>query len=261
MMSSRAPADLVPALVAGPGYWSGPLMSVADIAVIDGEIERLFLAQIARHAPERRDEFARAGLSRYHEVSHLVDHGRIWGRLARRFDAAALAVLDRTDLYRGLRELFGDFTVTDEEDVGEPLVRWRIVRPGESGDIGPVHADSWFWRINKWPYDADRSLIKIWTMLHGAPGESGLMVLPDSHKVDYAYSAEIRDGSPKPSFDAAGLPMRPVRTLPGESVVFHYDLLHGGMVTGGSATRVSFELTMAVKRDRLPSGYHFLARG
>ncbi len=175
-----------------------------------------------------------------------MDHAGIWDRLSRRFDAEALEVFTGTAMFRSLRDIYGNFTITDEEDLGAPLVRWRLVRPNEASDVGPVHADSWFWDINRWPIQKGRKLVKIWSMLHGTPGESGLMVLPGSHRTRFDFAAEIRDGSAKPTFDAQGLDMVTVPTGAGQSIVFHYNLLHGGAVTRGDTTRVSFEFTMAV---------------
>lgn len=48
-------------------------------------------------------------------------------------------------LMKELEKIFGEFKISDEENEGREEIFWRLVRPHQSSDIGPLHADGWFW--------------------------------------------------------------------------------------------------------------------
>ena len=54
-----------------------------------------------------------------------------------------------TRFYFKLKNIYRDIEITDEYNFGHGEVYWRIVRPNEKLDVGPIHADRWFWEINK----------------------------------------------------------------------------------------------------------------
>ncbi len=142
--------------------------------------------------------------------------------------------------------------ISDEEGFGWPGIYWRLVRPGSS-DIGPVHADKWFWDLGhgKMPGEpGEYYRLKAWVSIHSQPSKSGLRVVPGSQKSEaWKYHGEARGGMMKPvldekeeDLDLVGLPL-----APGGFVVFHDKLLHGGMPNSGDASRVSLEFTMLIK--------------
>ncbi|MCH9036571.1 MAG: phytanoyl-CoA dioxygenase family protein, partial [Chloroflexi bacterium] len=210
---------------------------------------RQFVARIAALAPEDLDRFAAVGLERYHLESHRIDHPSAWPRHVRLLPDDGIAFVQGSSMLRRLAATFGGVEITNEVEGGAPEIVWRLVRPGESGDAAPLHADAWFWEINGWPMPPGRRCIKVWTMLCGETGRAGLRVVPGSHRAGgWEYEVEPRHGMDKPVFDErqAGLEPRPLETPPGTSTVFSYRLLHGGAVTRDEVCRVSLEFTIFV---------------
>jgi hypothetical protein len=244
------PRDRVREAVDGaPGYWAGPLLSDAELTHIRELIDRAFSRRLEELAPQHLAVFADAGIQRYHLHSHLIDHAAAWPRRARLFPSDAIEFLLQSSMLRRLADAFGPIEITNEIGHAEPEIVWRLVRPAAEGDIGPLHVDRWFWDINQWPIAAGRRLIKVWTMVHGETGRGGLRVVAGSHREEpVKYSVEHRGGIQKPVFDEIEAGVKPalVDTPGGTSVVFHYDLLHGGAATRGDVCRVSFEFTMSI---------------
>ena len=81
------------------------------------------------HAPRHADEFRARGIARYHELSHLVDHGSLWPKRARILPAAAVAELRATRLaFEMLEEELGPIRDTPHEENVEPEeITWRLV--------------------------------------------------------------------------------------------------------------------------------------
>ncbi len=238
-------AEEIAAAVDGPeGYWVGALLSKAELADLEARIARQWLTRLRQAAPQRAAEFAALGMGRYHQLCHLVEHGELWTRDARLFEAEDVEAVRRGGLLRATATAFGGAEVTNEVRGGLPEIYWRLVRPRERNDVGPLHADSWFWKINGWPVPSGRRTVKVWSFIVGEAGQAGLEVVPGSHRQSWSYGCEARHGMAKPTFDAAGIDSLLLRTPPGTSVVFHEDLLHGGAVTQGDSCRVSFEFTI-----------------
>jgi hypothetical protein len=213
-------------------------------------IREMFLARIMEFAPATYDRLAEIDLSHYHRHAHCLDHAAAWPRHVRLFSNKAIAFIQSSSLIRQLEAAFGKAVITNEVEDEAPEVVWRLVRPNRSEDVGPIHADGWFWEINRWTVPIGFRRVKIWTMVYGEPGRAGLSVVPGSHRDGpWPHGMERRHGLDKPVFDVSVLgDRRPVLldTQPGTSVVFHDALLHGGAVTGGDQCRVSFEFTLFV---------------
>ena len=56
--------------------------------------------------------------------------------------------LSTTNFANKLKEKIGEYRISDEEGLGYPNVYWRLVRPNNKADVGPLHCDAWFWEIN-----------------------------------------------------------------------------------------------------------------
>src|SRR5262249_58299514 len=79
---------------------------------------------------------------------------------------------------------------------------WRVVRPGQPSDVGPVHADKWFWDAGNGSIPADHGRFKVWIAIHTEPGLNGLSIKPGSHKSDrWRRHFETRHGKLKPVLD------------------------------------------------------------
>jgi hypothetical protein len=160
---------------------------------------------------------------------------------------------------QGLRSrvhsLIGEFDVSDEENYGYPEVYWRIVRPNAEFDVGPLHADGWFWDCNPlWKRPVyDHKRIKIWIGIEVSTGKNGLLVIPKSHNNKPATHKVISSGEgkfkpvidplPKGLLSSAQL----VNVLPGEGIVFDDKLLHGGAKNVDDLPRISIEFTCIKK--------------
>ena len=178
---------------------------------------------------------------------------------------AAVDYIRSTTLFESLTDCYGLFELSDENELGRELIYWRLVRPNQPSDIGPLHADSWFWNLGhgKTPHNVDR--VKVWVPLHCESGRNGLCVVPDSQKKEWRYHGEFKKGFVKPGDqnygfmkpvideDESELPVILLNTDPGDAVIFHDKLLHRGALNRGGATRVSLEFTMFVKKD---TAYH-----
>ncbi|MGQ0675215.1 MAG: phytanoyl-CoA dioxygenase family protein [Rhodospirillales bacterium] len=228
-------------------------MTSAELAHIRAAIERQFLAHLKTLAPSAYGDFVEAGLEHYHRQSHRIDHAASWMRHRRVLPPDDVAFVQRSSMLRRLAAEFGTAEIVNEVGGTNPEVVWRLVRPNQANDVGPLHADRWFWEINKWSIPPGYRRVKIWTLVQGEPGRGGLRVVPGSHLGGpWRYEIAHRHGIVKPVFDEKtfGLSPKLLTMAPGESVVFSDDLLHGGAVTIGSICRVSFEFTIIVPEHR-----------
>lgn len=229
-------------------------MTASDLSQLRRLVTEQFLHTIQCVAPGYVALYQEAGLANYHQVHQAAhfEHGNVWRKSARVFGPMAVEQVEQLSFFKKLKQSLGDFLISDEEGFGWPGIYWRLVRPGNS-DIGPVHADKWFWDLGHGDMPgepAEYYRLKIWMSLHSEPGKSGLRVVPESQKSDaWRFHGEDRGGMMKPvldekeeDLDLVGLPLGP-----GGFVVFHDKLLHGGMPNLGDDSRVSLEFTMLVK--------------
>jgi len=247
--SSGGAASVRDAVAGASGYTGELRLAPDELEVMRGFIEAQWLARLAEVAPEHVTAFRERGIERYHELSHLVDHATIWPKAVRILPVEAVDAFRRTSLAKALEDAFGPFEISDEEEIGREELYWRLVRPDQAGDAGPMHADRWFWDLGHGKTPAHRQRVKVWVSVANEPGLSGLALLPGSHLREWRYHGELKHGFVKPVIDedVASLPFELVPTRSGDAVVFNDRLLHGGRIGSGRFTRVSFELTMFVR--------------
>lgn len=140
--------------------------------------------------------------------------------------------------------------ITDEESLGFPNIYFRAVRANSTIDVGPIHADRWFWDLGGMSFPDDHHRIKIWIPIVQNDDTPSLLILPKSHKENFNYAGtKGEDGKIRPVFyDARVFSMMeraPVKV--GECIAFSDNLLHGGSST--SMDRISVEFTLAVKNS------------
>jgi hypothetical protein len=143
---------------------------------------------------------------------------------------------------------FGDF-VTDEENLGFENIYWRIVRKNSPSDVGPVHADKWFWDLGEAPFPPTHVRVKVWLPLIQDDENPSLLVLPGSQNNTYLYESRKDNlGKRKPMFneDAVIQSMIPAPAKVGQAVIFNDNLLHAGRPSGSD--RVSIEFTLGIRR-------------
>ncbi len=189
-------------------------------------------------------------IDKYHEVSHLVDHKSLWTKINRILCPQEYTLFLNSEFFTKLKSDLGYIAISDEENIGYPEIYYRLVRPLPSLDVGPLHADRWFWDLGHGVMPANENFrrIKFWCSLWNSNGDTGFRFVSGSHKKEYKYSSEVRDGFAKPMFDenSYSLKITNMQGSPGSLIIFHDKLLHGGYPTSNS-TRVSFEFTLFVK--------------
>jgi hypothetical protein len=150
-----------------------------------------------------------------------------------------------------LEKEFGEFLISNEEGLEKEEIYWRLVRPGVSSDIGPLHSDAMFWNLGHGNTPESYKRVKIWIALYCEKGRSGFRFSPGSHAKKVDYIGEDRGGILKPKINdkiLSTLTMARFDTDPGGAIIFHDDLVHGGLA-GGEKTRVSIEFTIMYKKS------------
>jgi len=231
-----------------PGYFISN-MTNNDLASIKSLVEDQYYTRLLTEQPECSTIMSSIPMNQYHLKSELVEHQKLWPKRARILGPNAVNKVKSLSFYKTLVDKLGVDSISGEENSGWEEVYWRIVRPGNS-DIGALHADKWFWDLGHGVLASNRRRIKIWIALATTPEQSGLRVVPNSHlNTDINYHGEIdHTGIAKPKLDTPekSLDIVNLVTKPGEFVVFHDELIHGGMVNLSDHTRVSIEATLLV---------------
>ncbi len=232
--------DFFDAIDRGPGFATERL-TAAELAEVRGLITAQYLDRIGEAAPALVGAARAAGVAGYHTLPLPFDHGTFWEKARRVLGPETVPAFERMGFFRRIR------AVLPSAAVYQPDLMWRIVRPGQPGDIGPVHADKWFWDAGNGDLPAGHDRFKVWLAVHTEPGLNGLTVKPGSHLTDrWKRHVEERHGKRKPVLDEdeAALRMELLPLAPGELVLFHDGLLHGGAPNAGAACRVSLEMTV-----------------
>jgi hypothetical protein len=194
-----------------------------------------------------KSELLQSPMTDYHLVNLDFDHAKVWQKKRRILPANDVEIIKESSLFSSLRSVLGnDIFISSEENSGWEEAYWRIVRPGTS-DIGPVHADSWFWKLGHGSMPEGFSRLKVWIPLFNVAGVNGLQVLPFSHQnKDWSYKGVEKDNIIKPVIneDVSSLGMLTLPTANGQTVLFHDDLLHGGSENNTDSCRISLEFTV-----------------
>lgn len=178
------------------------------------------------------------------EQYHTLSHKNLFVKKGRILSHVYVKTMRGMKFMRELEREFGPFKITNEENERPEEVYWRIVRPNEPADIGTLHADRWFWDLGHGRAPGT-TRAKVWIPLFCEPGVSGLAVVPGSHRREFKYHGE-KGSDPRASYQRPvideQLDAQVVLTEPGQAVVFHDSLIHGGVNAGATKTRVSLEM-------------------
>ena len=229
----------------GDGYLVSSL-STKDLEVLRALILEQYKSVMLRNHPELADTACDVGLQNYHELE-ISDqqHKAMWTKQNRTLFQEAISVFRNLDFFERLEYELGSLIITNEDQTRTEEIYWRLVRPNHSEDIGPMHADAWFWDLQNGAIDHGLRRLKIWIAVFTECGSNGLKIVPRSQHMKINFSGEKRDGKFKPvknlELESRSDTML-VPTNPGNFILFHDNLLHGGAM-GGSSTRVSLEFT------------------
>lgn len=226
------------------------VFSSSELDLLRTLIREQWLNRIKEVAADYSEQFEVCPMDSYHKLAHLIDHRRAWPKLERILNQDAVKQIRQLPTLVKLEDAFGKFMISDEESLGRENIYWRIVRPDSPSDVGPLHADQWFWDLGHGETPDHMHRVKVWIAIYCESGKSGFRMVPGSHLCDWPYHGELRDGLTKPVIDIADneLDIQIFNSRPGEAIVFNDRLLHGGFV-GGNTTRVSLEFTMFIKRS------------
>jgi hypothetical protein len=230
----------------GPGFCLGQL-TADELAHIRGLIFAQYLDRLGQLQPDLVPLARERGIAEYHTLPIAFDHAKSWPKATRLLDPKYVADFSQMSFFRRIRQQFGPSAVISHDELN-----WRLVRPNQPTDVGPLHADKWFWDAGygygSMPPGYDR--FKIWMAIHTEPGANGLCVKPHSHRQTWRHHFEEKDGVCKPVFDedpdTVAMELLPLAA--GQLVMFHDELLHGGVVNRGTRCRVSIELTVLFDR-------------
>ncbi len=234
------------ALVRGTGYFLDQRLTEEELYTLRKMITAQYLGHLRRIDPHLAAEAERDGIANYHFFQERLDHAAAWPKQVRTLPAGDIPVLERMGFCRTIAKEYGEMAI-----YGEDLM-WRLVRPHAEDDVGPVHADRWFWDFGNGEIPAGWDRFKIWLPIHAEPGLNGLSVKPFSHlRDDWKRHSDFRHGKPKPVLDenVEDLHMQLLPLAPGQMVMFHDALLHGGVINRGGQCRVSLEMTIFFRQD------------
>lgn len=230
----------------GPGFCLEEL-APGELECVRGLITAQYLDRLGQLQPNLVPIARERGIARYHTLPIAFDHGKSWPKATRLLDPKYVADFSRMGFFRRIRSQIGPSATISHDELN-----WRLVRPNQPSDVGPLHADKWFWDAGygygSMPANFDR--FKIWIAIHTEPGANGLCVKSGSHRQEWRHHFEEKDGVRKPVFDENPDDIR-MELLPlgaGKMVMFHDEMLHGGVVNRGSTCRVSIELTVLFDR-------------
>lgn len=245
-----AKLNLQTAVYGTDGYNTDLKLTEHDLETLRQMIRMQWLYRIQLLSPKNVREFDTRGMENYHEVSDLIDHASAWPKPARVLPREAVHTIRNMEFFKKIEKELGMFSISDEEHLGWENIYWRLVRPGDK-DTGSLHADKWFWEIGEYGEVANfpHTRMKIWIAIYTTPGKNGILIAPSSHKKkNWRWHAEERYGLKKPIFDGPkedlNLVLLPLS--PGESVIFHDELIHGGAPNIAETTRISLEFTMLI---------------
>ncbi len=237
-----------PKIAGTPGFSTDLSLKNEELIRLRHLIRNQWLEHIKILAPEQVNRFEKLGIEGYHEASHLLDHSSVWPKKVRILPQDAVLEVRKMSFICQLEDYFGQFEISDEENIGREEIYWRLVRPNEKNDVGPLHADGWFWELGHGKTPDNKIRIKIWIAIYVEPGLSGFIYVPGSHLKDWPYHAELKHGFNKPVIDVSEDKLNPLlfKSQPGDTIIFHDKLLHSGAISSGNHTRVSLEFTMFV---------------
>ena len=148
-----------------------------------------------------------------------------------------------------------EYYPVDTHGFGYPSFVWRLMRPGQSGDLRGLHRDAWFRFAIDEPHEIDSGAsaqlqtIKVWLALNVEPGASGLLVSPGSQlDLRPGFSITEKDGLIKPVVNISEVDDTKfihALTQNGSMVLFGEQLMHGGAPTNSKSSRISLEFTLA----------------
>lgn len=228
------------------GYGTGAGLKADELEKVKSILLRHVAANAAKVDPEHGKLVAGTPIEQYHTIADRIDHAKMFSKAGRILSDADVKAIRETSLFDTVRNLFGEFTLSDEEGVGWEQISFRFVRPNVPQDVGFLHKDDWFWQYHKWPVPAGKNRAKCWVGLVVDAGRNGLGLVPESHTGDYGFEPGMVGNKIAfhPTFNPDDLNIVRFPGTAGQPVFFNYHTLHVGSRNQGTLTRVSMEFTI-----------------
>lgn len=227
-------------------------LSLEDLKIFKDIVTQQYDEVMIAHVGSKENEFSIHNYHKSHAGSSQL-HKKMWPKHNRILSKARLEILLQTQFFKELKSHFNWWEITDEENIGFGEVYFRLCRPTPYKDVGPLHADAWFWELGhgempKVGFDTQR--VKFWFCLETSESITGFRYVPGSHLKSFDYGGELRDGFVKPTFDEDehDFNTKSLNGMPGKFIVFNDQLLHGGEVLN-TGTRVSLEFTLVIPQQ------------
>jgi len=187
-------------------------------------------------------------IENYHKLQISDNlHKKIFKRENRVLSNNFINFLKKTSVFNKLSKEFRFIKFSKKVINNKYDVFWRIVRP-KKNDVGEIHADEWFWRVNKWKITKGYECIKVWMMLSNNLNY-GLSAISGSHTKKFHYKKIFKDKIFKPQLIQNNkFNEKKLITKFGDCVIFNYRLLHKGLINKSNITRVSLEFTLLCKK-------------
>lgn len=229
------------------GFYSDLKLSKNELEDLRKIVRCEYLDRIKSIYSSKYKDFEEYPMDMYHSICSSVDHKELWPKKYRCLNSKNIEMVRSFKFFNELKNIFGKLDITDEDNIGREEIYWRLVRPNCNEDVGPIHADCWFWELNK-PEERMSKRIKIWMPVFCDDEDTGFKFVPNSHKQEWDYTHELKDGKFKPIPNLEEPNINSIKFLgkPGDIIVFNDKLLHGGYTTPHK-TRVSLEFTLKLK--------------
>jgi hypothetical protein len=230
----------------GAGYYTGARLTDHELGMMRQMITDQYVAHLRTIDPDLAADAERVGIADYHLLQGRLDHANSWPKASRVLPAECVPVIAGMGFCQAIAAEYGEFAIYPDD------LMWRLVRPHASDDVGPVHADRWFWDLGNGAIPDGWERFKIWIPIFVEPGLNGLCVKPYSHlRDDWKRHGDHKHGKVKPVLDekVEDLHMELLPLAAGQMVMFHDGLLHGGVINKGTRCRVSLEMTIFYRRD------------
>ena len=217
------------------GYRTDVCLNDSDLDFLRSSIYNQWLQVINEGCPDIGCLVSTSSLpiTRYHEISHQLNHSCLWAKSNRILPRSLFINSCRLNSHRISDRCLVPLIFPMRNVLAYPNIYWRLVRPNEPADVGPLHRDSWFWELNssftKPAYPFLR--YKVWVPIFTELGLNGLLVEPGSHlRTDINWSGELRHGIMKPVLLSPLSSLSPelVNISPGSCIIFDDNLIHGG---------------------------------
>ena len=171
----------------GVGFSLDFKLQMHELEQIRIEVKKHWLNTIRHSYPKLLHKFEAISMTDYHFFSHDLQHNSLWSKTNRILPDNVVTYIRKTQLLQSLQDYFGNFIISNEEELYAEEIYWRIVRPHQPDDMGPLHADKWFWDLGHGKMPLGYKRVKIWIALYCEPGMNGLRVVPHSQKKNWPY--------------------------------------------------------------------------